>query len=116
MKVRDLIRELLDHAMDSTVYVGKGVGPLSRVESEVGGNTGTDRLFVILSPATAPMDLSGIEYAARADERRKCAGEIRTAAKKLDNFGMVTLVRAATLDAADIIDAPAPSAEKEGDR
>ena len=51
LTVRDLIRELLDHPMDSQVYVGKGMGPLARVTSEVAGNTGTDRIFVILSPA-----------------------------------------------------------------
>ena len=51
LTVRDLIRQLLDHPMDSQVYVGKGVGPLTRVTSEIGGNAGTDRIFVILSPA-----------------------------------------------------------------
>jgi hypothetical protein len=51
MTVRDLIRELLDHPLDSQVYVGKGMGPLRRVDGDVAGNTGTDRIFVVLSPA-----------------------------------------------------------------
>lgn len=45
MKVRDLIKALTDHAMDSDVYIGKGCGPLERVSSEV-----TDRIFVVLEP------------------------------------------------------------------
>ena len=51
---------------------------------------------------------AGDETGIRADERRKCAEEIRAAARKIDNFGLLVLVRAATLDAADVIDAPAP--------
>jgi hypothetical protein len=106
MKVRELIRELVGHAMDDVVYVGKGVGPLSRITSK---DVGSGPVFAILSPADGSLDLSGIEGAARADERRKCAAEIRAAAKKLENFGMVALVRAASFDAADIIDPPAPT-------
>lgn len=56
MTVRELMRVLLDKPMDSEVYVGKGMGPLGRVESRAAGNTGTDRLFVILSPAKRPTD------------------------------------------------------------
>ena len=108
MKVRELIPELLDHGLDSEVYVGKGMGPLEQVVSEVGGKTGTDRLFVILSPANGATDLSGAQDAIRADERRKCAAEIRAEAKAMDTIGLVTLVRAATFGAADIIDPPAP--------
>jgi hypothetical protein len=113
MKVRELVRELLDHAIDSDVYVGKGMGPLEQVVSEVGGNTGTDRLFVILSPAKGATDLSGAQDAIRADERRKCAAEIRAAAKEVDTLGMLTLVRASMLDAADVIDPPAAPENKE---
>ena len=116
MKVRDLIPELLDHGLDSEVYVGKGMGPLQQVVSEADGNTGTDRLFVILSPAKGATGLSGAQDAIRADERAKCAAEIRAAAKKIDTLGMLHLVRAATLDAADIIDPPAADPAGEGDR
>jgi hypothetical protein len=56
LTVRDLIRELLDHPLDSQVYVGKGMGPLGRVDSEVGGNAGTDRIYVILSPVKGCTD------------------------------------------------------------
>jgi hypothetical protein len=86
------------------------------VVSEVGGNTGTDRLFVILSPAKGSTDLSGAQDAIRADERRKCAAEIRAAAKEIDTLGMLTLVRAATFDAADVTDPPAPSPDREDSR
>jgi hypothetical protein len=110
VKVRELIRELTGHAMDDVVYVGKGVGPLSRITSE---DVGTGPVFAILSPADGSLDLSGIEAAARADERRKCAAEIRAAAKEVDTLGMLTLVRAAMLDAADVIDPPAPTENKE---
>jgi hypothetical protein len=115
VKVRDLIRELLGYAMDSEVYVGKGMGPLAKAVPETCGNTGTDRMFVILSPGGTATDLSGIESAVRADERHKCGQEIREAAKGLDTIGMLTLVRAATFDAADIIDPPPlkPDAEAE---
>jgi hypothetical protein len=116
MKVRELIRELLDHGLNSDVYVGKGMGPLEHVVSEVGGNTGTDRLFVILSPAKGSADLSGVQDAIRADERRKCAAEIRAAAKEVDTLGMLTLVRASMLDAADVIDPPSPSPDREDSR
>jgi hypothetical protein len=116
MIIRDLIRELLDHAMNSEVYVGKGMGPLQQVASEVGGNTGTDRVFVILSPVKGSTDLSGAQAAIRADERRKCAAEIRAAAKEIGTLGMLHLVRAATFDAADIIDPPATELAGEADR
>jgi hypothetical protein len=43
------------------------------------------------------------EAVIRADERRKCAAEIRADARKVDGT-MMPLVRAATLDAADVID------------
>jgi hypothetical protein len=112
MRNRDLVRELLDHAMDSEVYIGKGMGPLAKV-TQACGNTGTDRLLVILSPANGSMDLSGIEAAARANERRKCAAEIRAAAEKTDTLGMLSLVRAATFDAADVIDPPATTPDTE---
>jgi hypothetical protein len=111
VKVRELIPELLDHGLDSEVYLGKGVGPLTRVQSRDSG-----QLFVILSPATGDLDVSGIEAAARADERRKCAAEIRAAAKEVDTLGMLTLVRAAMLNAADVIDPPATKPAGEGDR
>ena len=110
MKVRELIRELVDHAMDDVVYIGKGVGPLSRITPE---DVGTGPVFAILSPADGSLDLSGIESAARADERRKCAAEIRAAAKEIGTLGMLGLARAATLDAADIIDPPAPTPDTE---
>lgn len=48
MTVSDLIRVLLEHPMDSQVYIGKGMGPLSRVEPYV-----SDRIYVILSPEQA---------------------------------------------------------------
>ncbi len=46
MKVRDLIKALLDEPMDADVYIGKGCGPLAEVEYRV-----TDRIWVILTPA-----------------------------------------------------------------
>jgi hypothetical protein len=116
MKVRELIRELLDHGLDSDVYIGKGMCPLEQVVSEVGGNTGTDRLFVILSPAKGSTDPIGAPDATRAEERRRCAAEIRAAAKEVDTLGMLTLVRAAMLNAADVIDPPATKPAGEGDR
>jgi hypothetical protein len=45
MTVRDAIRALLDYPLNCRVYVGKGMGPLTRVEHAV-----TDRIYVILSP------------------------------------------------------------------
>jgi hypothetical protein len=45
MKVRDLIKLLLDCPPDSDVYISKGIGPVATVETEV-----SDRIFVILSP------------------------------------------------------------------
>lgn len=50
MTVLELIKALLDEPMGSEVYVGKGMGPLRGVYSEVAGNTGTDKMYVILSP------------------------------------------------------------------
>jgi hypothetical protein len=35
VRVRELIPELLDHGLDSEVYIGKGVGPLEQVTSKV---------------------------------------------------------------------------------
>lgn len=47
--VRELILELIrNHPMDAPVYIGKGMGPLRKVESEVAGNT--DRIYTVLSP------------------------------------------------------------------
>lgn len=51
MRVRDLIRELLDEPMDAMVYVGKGCGPLARVEYTV-----TDRIVVVLEPVKPVRD------------------------------------------------------------
>jgi len=48
MTVRELIMELLDHPLDSEVYIGKGMGPCTSVTPEV-----TDRTYVVLSPAKA---------------------------------------------------------------
>lgn len=45
MTNRELIKELLDHPLDSQVYVSKGVGPVNTVHSEV-----TDRIWIVLSP------------------------------------------------------------------
>ena len=49
MTNRELIRALLNHPLDSQIYIGKGMGPLTRIESEV-----TDRIYVILSPGKRP--------------------------------------------------------------
>jgi hypothetical protein len=57
-----------------------------------------------------------IEPAIRADERHKCAGEIRAAANAIGTLGMLTLVRAATFDAADLIDPAAPTPDREDSR
>ena len=46
MTVRELIMELLDHPLNSEVYIGKGMGPCASVTSEV-----TDRIYIVLSPA-----------------------------------------------------------------
>jgi hypothetical protein len=58
LTVRDLVRELLDHPMDSQVYVGKGMGPLGQVESAVGDGviTGTQQVCVVLSPVKEDSD------------------------------------------------------------
>jgi hypothetical protein len=45
MIAKDLICQLLDYPMDSEIYVGKGMGPLTTVKPEV-----TDRIYVVLSP------------------------------------------------------------------
>ncbi len=51
LTVRELIRQLLDHPMDATVYVGKGMGPLAQVDSRV-SDTAPDRTCIVLSPST----------------------------------------------------------------
>jgi len=45
MQNRDLIKRLLDEPMDADVYIGKGMGPATKVETKV-----TDRIVIILSP------------------------------------------------------------------
>jgi hypothetical protein len=45
MKNRDLIKFLLDKPLDSDVYVGKGMGPLEKVTTEV-----ADKIYIVVSP------------------------------------------------------------------
>jgi hypothetical protein len=45
MTVSELIKQLLDHPLNSQVYVGKGMGPVKSVVSEI-----TDKIYVVLSP------------------------------------------------------------------
>jgi hypothetical protein len=42
---RELIKQLLDYPLDVQVYVGKGMGPVGKVEETI-----TDKIYVILSP------------------------------------------------------------------
>lgn len=58
LTVRDLIRALLNHPMDSTVYVGKGMGALGAV-NEIAGGTPDRVFYVVLSPVTETTDPPG---------------------------------------------------------
>ena len=68
--------------------------------------TMTEEDFEPAAECVLPAELIAWRDAAVAAEREKCAAEIRAAAREWYGPGLMVLVRAATLDAADVIDPP----------
>jgi hypothetical protein len=73
--------------------------------------TMTEEDFEPATGCVLPAELIAWRDAAVAAERVKCAAEIRAAAREMHGPGSMVLVRAATLDAADVITAPADPRE-----